>query len=220
MEVIKGIYQVGGAGISSGGDAAVYLVDGENPVLIDGGTGEATGRVLENIRLTGVELSGISYLLLTHCHIDHAGGAAELKEKLDLSIVCHKKCAEILAKGDDTRTAADWYGLKLPPLMADIAFEEETYNIDVGDATLNCLHIPGHSPGSICAYIEREGKRVLFGQDVHGPIHPALESDWDKWQASLAKMLELEADILCEGHFGIISPAKEIKKFIKSFQAA
>lgn len=219
MEIAKGVYAVGGPGVSAGGDAAVYLVEAEKPLLVDGGTGKATERILTNIKRAGVEPSCIECLVLTHCHIDHSGGVAGLKEKLGLSVICHKKCADIIAKGDDPRTAAKWYGLKLPPIKADVAFEGEKYDIDLGNTTLHCLHIPGHSPDSICAYLDREGKRILFGQDVHGPIHPDLESDWNKWQQSLGKMLKLEADVLAEGHFGIVSPAKEVKKFIISFQA-
>ncbi|MFO8056456.1 MAG: MBL fold metallo-hydrolase [bacterium] len=221
MEIAKGVYQVGGAGVSAGGDAAAYLVDGEKEaVLIDAGTGEATQRLVENISRTGVEPSRVGILVLTHCHVDHSGGALELKQKLGLSVACHKECGRILARGDDPRTAAEWYGIKLPPIRADVAFESEEYEIDLGDTSLTCIHVPGHSPGSICAVLDREGKRILFGQDVHGPIHPALESDWNQWQESLQRMIELEADVLCEGHFGIISPAHEVAKFIKSFQVA
>jgi hypothetical protein len=52
---------------------------------------------------------------------------------------------------------------------------------------------------------ESEKKKILFGQDVHGPIHPDLESNVDDYQRSLKLMLDLDADILCEGHYGFFS---------------
>ena len=58
---------------------------------------------------------------------------------------------------------------------------------------------------------------VLFGQDVHGPIHPALLSDEKQYQASLAKLLALDADLLLEGHFGIFRTKEKVREFIQSF---
>jgi hypothetical protein len=62
-----------------------------------------------------------------------------------------------------------------------------------------------------------DGELVLFGQDVHGPIHPALLSDERQYQASLAKLAALDADILLEGHFGIVWTKEEVREFIQSF---
>ncbi len=61
-------------------------------------------------------------------------------------------------------------------------------------------HIPGHSPGSAALTVESEGKLVLFGQDVHGPLNDVLKSNRDDYIHSLEFLLSLDADILCEGH--------------------
>jgi hypothetical protein len=47
---------------------------------------------------------------------------------------------------------------------------------------------------------ESDGMKVLFAQDVHGPIHPDLKSNAE---AVFESILELDADILCEGHYGV-----------------
>ena len=65
--------------------------------------------------------------------------------------------------------------------------------------------------------LETEGRRVLFGQDIHGPLHPQLLSNRYDYIASLTMLLRLEADILCEGHYGVIRDKKEVRKFIQSF---
>jgi hypothetical protein len=54
-------------------------------------------------------------------------------------------------------------------------------------------------------------------KDVHGPIHPDLRSDWSDYQRSLQLLLSLEADALCEGHFGVYRGKPEVVKFIKKF---
>ena len=79
------------------------------------------------------------------------------------------------------------------------------------------IHMPGHSPGALVYQVVSEGKKVLFGQDVHGPVHPDLLSDPDAYQNSLKKMLELNADILCEGHYGIFNGKAAVREFISSF---
>jgi hypothetical protein len=60
------------------------------------------------------------------------------------------------------------------------------------------------------------GKRVLFGQDVHGP-YILKGSDPLQAKLSLQKLIDLEADILCEGHFGIYQPATEVKRYIEGY---
>jgi glyoxylase-like metal-dependent hydrolase (beta-lactamase superfamily II) len=64
---------------------------------------------------------------------------------------------------------------------------------------------------------ESDGHKVLFGQDVHGPINPIILSDRDDYLQSLELLISLEADILCEGHFGVYKGKTDVRKFIESF---
>ena len=86
-----------------------------------------------------------------------------------------------------------------------------------GSYELKIIHIPGHTPGSIAPYIDITGKRVLFGQDIHGPYYPEWGADLANARASLRKLSDLNADILCEGHFGIYQPANEVERYIKEY---
>ena len=97
------------------------------------------------------------------------------------------------------------------------------YLIDAGDLILidsgagrsfQIIHIPGHTQGSIAIYVDME-KRILFGQDVHGPYCPEWGADPEQAKISLQKLIDLETDILCEGHFGIYQPAAEVKRYIE-----
>jgi glyoxylase-like metal-dependent hydrolase (beta-lactamase superfamily II) len=63
--------------------------------------------------------------------------------------------------------------------------------------------------------LERDGNRILFGQDIHGPFMPQFNSDLDEWRTSMLKLLKLKCDILCEGHFGVIEPEDSVAAFIK-----
>ena len=80
---------------------------------------------------------------------------------------------------------------------------------------MTAIHCPGHSPGSVVYTTDIDGQLVLFGQDVHGPIHSELLSDEKQYLDSLARLLNLEADLLLEGHFGIIETKQEVREFIE-----
>lgn len=213
------IFQVAGGGLTSPQDAAVYLINiNDHAALVDAGCGPSVGHVIENIRGCGVELDWIEYLLITHCHFDHTGGVKSLKDELPRCIVvAHELEAPYLEKGDNTVTAARWYGAAIQPFLVDKKVTGAEEDILLGDRPVKAIHVPGHSPGSMVYMIESEEQKVLFGQDVHGPLEPALKSDRAAYRRSLNLLLSLEADILCEGHYGIITGKEEVKDFIRSF---
>ena len=89
--------------------------------------------------------------------------------------------------------------------------------MSVGEVRFVVIHTPGHSPGSVVYLTESEGLKVLFGQDVHGPLDRSFRSVKKDYLKSLELLLSLEADILCEGHFGIYKGKKKVRNFIKQF---
>jgi len=61
------------------------------------------------------------------------------------------------------------------------------------------------------------GERVIFAQDVHGPIFEAFGSDRRQFAESLKKERDLKADILCEGHYGIYKGKENVRKYIEGY---
>jgi glyoxylase-like metal-dependent hydrolase (beta-lactamase superfamily II) len=131
--------------------------------------------------------------------------------------VAHALDAVFLESGDSEVTAASWYGTRMKPLSVDIKLKGEKNIIEIGSGRMTAIHWPGHSPGSMVLTTRIDDRLVLFGQDVHGPIHPALLSDEAAYQASLKKLLDLDADLLLEGHFGVYRGKDSVRKFISSF---
>ena len=218
MNIIDNVWQVGGGGLSDSADAAVYLISfDDRAALIDAGTGRGHRQVVKNITSCLAPGLPVEYLFLTHCHYDHCGGAEALRSRYGCTVVAHEYDARFLESGNDAVTAAAWYNASLPPLQIDYAItaEEETFRL--GSGTLRSVHCPGHSPGSVVYETTIRGTRVLFAQDVHGPLHPALLSDRDEYIRSLTLLLGMQADILCEGHFGIFRGKDEISRFIGSY---
>jgi glyoxylase-like metal-dependent hydrolase (beta-lactamase superfamily II) len=217
-QVTGEIYRVGGGDLTEGGDAAIYLLNVEGyAALIDAGCGYSLDRLLRNIESCCVDPSTIEWILLTHCHFDHTGGTRALKERLGCKIIAHMLEAPFLETGDDRVTAATWYGAAIQPFAVDRKLSDAREEIQLGTRVILALHTPGHSPGSVVYLIESEGFKVLFGQDVHGPLHPSLLSNRAHYLQSLALMRSLHADILCEGHYGVIKGKRKVEAFITSF---
>ena len=218
VRVTDEIYQVGGGPLTEPEDAAIYLINFDgHAALVDAGCGYSSEPLLANVRACGVRLDQIEMLLLTHCRFAHSGGAAALRELLHCLTVAHQLDAGFLEEGDNAATAATWYGSSIKPFVVDRKISGPRETIDLGKKSIEAIHIPGHSPGSLVFLTESEGMKVLFGQDVHGPLDPSFHSNRKDYQQSLKLLLALDVDILCEGHYGIYRGKREIKDFIRQF---
>jgi glyoxylase-like metal-dependent hydrolase (beta-lactamase superfamily II) len=212
------LWQVGGGGLTDPADAATYLIRFNDKVaLIDAGCGHGHSRLKKNITECLHPNAQLEYLLLTHCHFDHTGGAEAVRNDFGCRIVAHELDAVYLEFGDNDVTAASWYGTRLQPLTIDVKLQGEQSTITIGSGSVTAIHCPGHSPGSVVYTTRIDSQLVLFGQDIHGPIHPGLLSDEEQYQESLARLLDLEADLLLEGHYGVFRTKEDVREFIQSF---
>lgn len=217
LKVDEGIFMVGGPSLSHHADCCVYLIDaGESLVLVDSGVGLNTEKIVENVKEVGYKPERIEYLIGTHKHIDHIGGNRFFKDSFNCKIVMHELDAEAVESGDQFTTGAQLYGVKFRPCKVDIKINQTT-DLKVGQLNFKLIHTPGHTPGSISILLEKEGKRILFGQDIHGPIEPSWGSDIDQYCRSMKLLLSLNADILCEGHFGIYTSPEKVKAYIERY---
>ena len=218
MKILENLWRVGGSGITAAEDAAVYLIRFEHQAaLIDAGCGHAHKQLVANISAVLSETIPIPYLFLTHCHYDHVGGAAALRDEYDCKIVAHQLDAVWLEAGNSAVTAASWYGKQMVALAIDHKITADTEHFTIGSGKIAAYHCPGHSPGSLVYLVRMNNQKVLFGQDVHGPLDSSFLSDRRDYINSLKFMMTLEADILCEGHFGVFEGKEKIEKFIRSY---
>ncbi len=219
QKICEKVYHIGGSDISHPQDCCVFLVDVGNSesVLIDCGAGKSFDRLVKNIETVGLDPNKLNSLILTHCHIDHIGAAELFKLKFKLKVIAHEKDFEAIEGRNAKATAAYWYGVDYSPVSIDHVITMDSEELNIGDVKFYFLHTPGHTPGSISVYCDIEGKRILFGQDIHGPFDESFGSNIGDWKESMQKLMDLKADILCEGHFGIYQPNEEVKRYIEKY---
>jgi len=213
------VYQIGGGSFTSPGDCSFFAVEvgSGKIVIVDCGVGDGHSALVRNLRAMDHSMKDVDTLILTHCHIDHVGDANRVHKESGCSIVAHMEDSDAIEGRRPELTAASWYGVEYDPVKIDRMLESDLTELRVGNVKFTCIHTPGHTPGSIAVFIDIGGKRVLFGQDIHGPFEAFWGSNMNQWRSSMNKLLGLKADILCEGHFGVFKGAKAVKKYIESY---
>ena len=101
------------------------------------------------------------YILNTHAHIDHILGNKFVNTLYRLRPHFHKQDLFLYISAPQV---ASLYGIDYSHLDPPYNFIDENTTIKLGDTTLTCLHVPGHSPGSICFY--DDNSKTLFSGDV------------------------------------------------------
>ena len=93
MKIVDGIYQVEGV------NGKVYLVeDGEKLILVDTGLPRSSKKIVKAIEELNRKPSDISFIVLTHFHIDHVGSAKKMKQLTNAKIAVHQIDADYVAR--------------------------------------------------------------------------------------------------------------------------
>ncbi len=218
VEIVPGVHMIGGPGVSNADDCCVYLIENNDELcIIDAGAGKSAGLILDLIKKSGFSLDKVRFIVITHGHIDHIGGLKKFRDTLeDAQIIAHTLDLPAIEEARPELTAEAWYGVKYEGVKVDRALDHDE-SFQLGNIEFHCIHTPGHTPGSISVYAEIGGKKVLFAQDVHGPFFEEWGSDKEQWRESMQLLLGLNADILCEGHYGIYSPANQVRDYIEGY---
>jgi glyoxylase-like metal-dependent hydrolase (beta-lactamase superfamily II) len=167
-----------------------YLLEDEKAhvaAVID--PGDEAGRILQVIKDDGV---GVKYILLTHGHYDHTTAVPELHQALPQ--------AEIYIHKADANGA----GSRLFPLagqIPDLKFYDEGDALTLGELTIQVLHTPGHSKGSVTLKV---GDVLFCGDTLFAGSCGRTDlagGSYDEIMASLKKLGELPGDYhVCPGH--------------------
>lgn len=218
MKIAKDIYLVGAGdfGYSNKIDCHVYLVDGgEKKCLIDAGCGLDSGEIVDNIWADGFDPKrDIDYILVTHAHSDHGGGAKNMKKATGAELLAPEGEAEFIEKG-----GADLdFGLKVtkksgvyPPdykyahTKVDHVLRHQQ-RVKVGRYTIRVVQVPGHSHG-IAGFLVEEPPRIFFSSDIVFVNGTVGFGNWpgcnlDNYRNNITRLSGLKVTCLLPGHYG------------------
>ncbi|GGL49359.1 MBL fold metallo-hydrolase [Halocalculus aciditolerans] len=197
---------------------AVYVVDAERPAVVDTGVGTNYERILDAIEEVGLAVEDIEAILVTHVHLDHAGGAGFLAAETGADVYVHEIGGRhlvdpsALVQGTKRAVGDQWqFYVEPKPVPEDQVVEVSGGDsVDLGDRTMDVVHVPGHAPHQV-AYHDRRANAVYVA-DAAGIWIPAEErvretsppSDFDLEQCldDVETLRGLDADVLCYPHFG------------------
>jgi hydroxyacylglutathione hydrolase len=203
----------GELGLSHYLDCHVYLLhDGDEYALIDAGSGVEPQRLLANLDEAVGELSRIRLLLLTHCHGDHAGGVHALRARCDFRVASSAWEIRMLEEGSDedlglvqARFAGTYPAdYKFIHSHGDITLGHGD-RLKVGDLTVEAIHTPGHTRGSVSYQVSGSSDVLLFSGDTvfWGGLIQLLNtpgSDISEYRRSVQSLAGRGIDCLFPGH--------------------
>jgi glyoxylase-like metal-dependent hydrolase (beta-lactamase superfamily II) len=202
------------------GFGAVYLIDDERKAIIETGTSWDADRILEAVRSFGLKPAEIDAIVLSHIHLDHAGGAGFLLPEMpQAQVYVHERGFKHLV--DPTRLVAsarealgaeeaDLFGT-MRPIPADrIIAVRDGQRLELGKHSLVFLDSPGHAPHELtildertrCVYTGDAAGLYFPGDEILMPIAPAPAFDLEKNLETLRQLLALRPRALLFSHYG------------------
>lgn len=169
------------------GLAAIHLLVQEGRVaIIDTGTNQSVPMVLAELRGLGLDRNAVEYVIVTHVHLDHAGGAGALLQNCpNAKLVAHPKGARHMI--DPARLVAgsiEVYGREhflalygdIVPAPADRVIEaEDGFQLNFHGRRLSFLDTPGHARHHFC--IHDSASDSLFTGDTFGLSYREFDVD-------------------------------------------
>ncbi len=139
VQIVVGSYQVNCYVVSCTQTKQCAIID-------PGGESE---KIVQYIEKHGLHPA---YILNTHGHADHIVANTELKKVFNVPVCMHKKDVLYFIQPDIQKVSEKELGLTAPS-GADILLEDNQ-KIEVGNLTIQTLHTPGHTPGSVCYLVD------------------------------------------------------------------
>ena len=213
--------------------AAFLLREGDEAAFVETNTANAVPRLLETLGSQGLEPQQVRYVIITHVHLDHAGGASALMEACpNATLLAHPRAAKhaidpakLVASakavyGEEAFT--QMYGTIGPIDAGRVQALDDEATVAWGGRTLRFLHTRGHANHHFCVVDDRTSS--VFTGDAFGLVYPDLQdaglwalpstspTDFDasEAKASLDRIVGTGAGTAYLTHFGGHKPLQEI----------
>ncbi|HUF58228.1 MAG TPA: MBL fold metallo-hydrolase [Actinomycetota bacterium] len=200
---------------------AAYLLDAVEPTLVETGPGTSVEPVAAALGTLGMTTDELAHIVLTHIHLDHAGGVGQLAARFPSATVwVHERGAPHLV--DPSRlvasTARVWgeqemrelFGPTQPVDQGRVRSLHDADVIRMGDRGLRVLETPGHASHHVALVDSRTG--ATFTGDALGihvpdlpvlrPATPPPEFDLERYVDSIERIRDAARSVLLFAHFG------------------
>jgi len=212
--------------------ASALLESGGHVSLIDPGPASTVETVREELRSRGISIADLNAILLTHIHLDHAGGTGALvRENPRLAVYVHSRGAPHMQDPSKLLDSATrlWgselprlYGETLPVPAENLRVLEGGETLQLGARKLEVAYTPGHAAHHVSYFDSEEG--IAFVGDTAGiridngpyilPATPPPDINLELWDGSFDAILKRRPARLFVTHFGYAeNPAAHITEF-------
>jgi glyoxylase-like metal-dependent hydrolase (beta-lactamase superfamily II) len=222
--------------------AAAYLViEGERAAFIDNNTLHAVPRLLSALRENNLKPKQVDFIILTHVHLDHAGGTSALvKECPHAVILAHQRAARhIIDPSRLIKGATAVYGEsefkrlygRIDPIDEKLVrIVEDGETVDFGERRFTFIYTFGHAKHHMCIY--DSGTNGIFTGDALGLAYPLLQTgsdlfvfpsstptdfDPDKYAEGIDAILSTGAELAFLTHFGPLTQIKRAAEMMKDY---
>ncbi|MEM3671423.1 MAG: MBL fold metallo-hydrolase [Thermoprotei archaeon] len=198
------------------GYMSLYFIAGEKPLLFDVGPASSAGNVVSAIESLGYRGKEIEYIVVSHGHVDHAGGLWEILKWASSSHVVTAQSG--LRHLSDPSKNVQAFGTYFPQLsklagtftpIAPDRIEAASVELNMGDKVARLVTLPGHAHsqiglqyGRILLAADSLSTNIVLGQYYLPPSYPP-HFDFSKYTENLDHVLSFTADTLCISHFGV-----------------
>ncbi len=229
-----GIHTLDTGYVRQGFGAAYLVVERGRAAFVDCGTRHSVPLLLQALAAQGVEPGAVDWVLLTHAHLDHAGGAGVLMQQLpNARLVAHPRAAPHMV--DPARLVAGatavygeeeferHYGQLVPVPEARVVVAGDGHVVELAGRALRCLDTPGHARHHMCIWDERS--RGWFTGDTFGLSYRQLDSargafilptsspvqfEPEALQASIQRLLEAGPQAMYLTHYGPVGDVRRL----------
>jgi glyoxylase-like metal-dependent hydrolase (beta-lactamase superfamily II) len=227
-EVVAGITQID-TGLAGRRELnAVYVILAAEPCLIETGPGSDVPTIAAGLDLLGIGPGDLVHLVVTHIHMDHAGGAGALLERFpNASVWVHEAGARHLVDPErliastvrtygEARMRALYGEMRASP-SERVRPVTDGDRVPLGDRSLAVVHTPGHASHHVALHDDATG--ALFTGEAIGsylpyghsfrPALPPPEVDVEGALATIERMRRLRPSALLTSHFGPVPDPEE-----------